>query len=172
LIETKSVIGNIKKDQGLEEVYRRYVQSGSCESITLTRFETPRTRMRRESDKGTKITILLPSGTRLKDGDVLLLDDSRMIVVKVQAEDTGTIRIRDGLDRLHSIEVAMRVGHALGNLHRPLIAEGDRVYFPIQAESELENIRKSLLSVGEYLEFGKTVMVIEDEQEMAGHDQA
>ena len=36
----------------------------------------------------------------------------------------------------------VRVGHTIGNLHRPIKLEGNKIYFPIQADAELEMFRK------------------------------
>ncbi len=105
-----------------------------CETIKISRLESQRVRMRKTSDKGTDIALTLPQGTHLRHGDVIMLTEDKMVVVEIEPENVAMIEIKDNIHNDNDIiEVPVRVGHTIGNLHRPIKLEGNKIYFPIQA---------------------------------------
>jgi urease accessory protein len=62
--------------------------------------------------------VLFGDDTRLRDGDVLVADESRVIAVAVVPDDVLVMRPA-------SIGEAAELGHALGNRHLPIIRDGD-----------------------------------------------
>lgn len=171
MITIESVIGNIYKDQALKEKYLELSKKGLCEHVTITRLEAERIRLRRKSDKGTDIALILPEGSRLRHGDVLLSDD-RMIVVDIAKEDVGVIEIKvdEPHDHNKMIQTAIKVGHTIGNLHRPIKLHDNKVYFPIQADTELELVNKLLQSVHDHVNINKDRIVFEPEEDIAIHE--
>jgi urease accessory protein len=129
----------------------------SAERMRISRMEAERARMRKTTDKGTDVALMLPAGTRLKHGDILLAA-GKTIVVELEPEKVAVVRIKDGNARL-----AVLVGHAIGNLHRPIKVENGRICFPIQTESELEMLRRQFLSIIDHIEISTDVMVFEPE---------
>lgn len=127
------------------------------ERIRISRTEAERTRMRKTTDKGTDVALVLPAGTRLKHGDILLAAE-KTIIVEQEPEKVAVVRIKDGDARL-----AVLVGHAIGNLHRPIKVENGRICFPIQAESELEMLRRQFSAVIDHIEISTDVVVFEPE---------
>jgi urease accessory protein len=62
--------------------------------------------------------VLFGDDTRLRDGDVLLADEARVIAVAVTPDDVLVMHPA-------SIGEAAELGHALGNRHLPIIHDGD-----------------------------------------------
>ena len=93
--------------------------------------------MRKTSNKGTDIALILPQGTQLRHGDVIMVTEEKMVIVELEPENVAMIEIKDNISDHDIIEVPVRVGHTIGNLHRPLKLERNKIYFPIQADSEL-----------------------------------
>jgi urease accessory protein len=62
--------------------------------------------------------VLFGDHTRLRDGDVLLADATRVIAVAVLPDDVLVMSPA-------SIGEAAELGHALGNRHLPIIRDGD-----------------------------------------------
>jgi urease accessory protein len=141
-----------------------------AESLRIGRMESQRVRMRKTSNKGTDIALSLPSGTRLRHGDVLLLNDEKMIILELKSENVLILEVKDNLHEDDFVEVPARIGHAIGNLHRPLKLEGRRIYFPIQAESELEMFKKILSPFEHHLDIQSTRMVFEPDEGMDIHE--
>jgi urease accessory protein len=73
--------------------------------------------LRLRAERG-EFGIRLADDTRLRDGDVVYADTSRVIAVCVDADDVLVARPR-------SIAQALAVAHALGNRHLPMQIDGD-----------------------------------------------
>jgi urease accessory protein len=170
LITVNSVLGNISNDQRLKEKYDEMDAKKACETIVVSRLESGRVRMRKTSDKGSDIALILPTGSRLRHGDVVVMTEDKMVVVGVQPEDVIGIEVRNNI-RADDIEIPVKVGHTIGNLHRPIKLEGNKIFFPIQADTELDMFTMLFKPMMEHLEIWKTKMVFEpqDGTEIHGH---
>lgn len=170
MITVDSVLGNINHDKKLKEKYDEMTTRKVCETIKISRLESQRVRMRKISDKGTDVALTLPPGTRLKHGDVIIITENKMVVVGIESEDVIMIEIKDNIHQDDIVEVPVRVGHTIGNLHRPIRLEGNKIYFPIQADTELEMFRKLFEPINEHLDIKKTTMVFEPEDGTEIHE--
>jgi len=165
-----SVLGNINNDKKLKEKYDEMTSRNVCETIKIGRLESQRVRMRKISDKGTDVALTLPPGTRLRHGDVIIITENKIVVVGIEPEDVIMIEIRDNIHEDDIVEVPVRVGHTIGNLHRPIKLEGNKIYFPIQADTELEMFKKLFEPINEHLDIKKTTMVFEPEDGTEIHE--
>jgi urease accessory protein len=170
LITIDSVIGNINKNTNLKRKYNEMSDKKVCEAIKTSRLESQRVRMRKTSNKGTDIALILPQGTQLRHGDVIMVTEEKMVIVELEPENVAMIEIKDNIRDHDIIEVPVRVGHTIGNLHRPLKLERNKIYFPIQADSELEMFRKLFTPIAEHLEINKTKMIFEPEEGTEIHE--
>jgi urease accessory protein len=167
-----SVLGNINNDKKLKEKYDEMAARNVCETIKISRLESQRVRMRKISDKGTDVALTLPPGTRLKHGDVIIITENKMVVVGIEPESVIMIELRDNIHQDDVVEVPVRIGHTIGNLHRPIKLEGNKIYFPIQADTELEMFKKLFEPVKEHLDIKKTTLVFEPEDGTEIHEHA
>ena len=165
-----TVLGNINNDKKLKEKYDEMTSRKVCETIKISRLESQRVRMRKISDKGTDVALTLPPGTRLRHGDVIIITENKIVVVGIEPEDVIMIEIRDNIHEDDIVEVPVRVGHTIGNLHRPIKLEGNKIYFPIQADTELEMFKKLFEPINEHLDIKKTTMVFEPEDGTEIHE--
>ena len=170
MITINSVIGNINKNINLNEKYKEMFHKKVCEVIKINRLESQRVRMRKTSDKGTDIALILPQGTQLRHGDVIMLSEDKMVIVEMEPENVAVIEIKDNIRDHGIMEIPIRVGHTIGNLHRPLKLDGNKIYFPIQNESELEMFRKLFAPIAVHLEINNTKMVFEPEEGTEIHE--
>jgi urease accessory protein len=170
LITIGSVSGNIKKDSSLRQKYDEMCKRDTCETIKISRLESERVRMRKTSDKGTDIALTLPQGTHLKHGDVIMLTEDKMIIIEIEPENVAMVTIKSNLHHDDIIKLPVTIGHTIGNLHRPIKIEGKKIYFPIQADSEIDMFRKLLGSINEHIEINKTKIVFEPDEGMNIHE--
>jgi urease accessory protein len=170
LITIDSIIGNINKNITLNEKYKEMCYKKVCEVVKISRLESQRVRMRKTSNKGTDIALILPQGTHLRHGDVIMVTEQKMVIVEMEPENVAVIEIKDNIHDHDIIEIPVRVGHTIGNLHRPLKLEGNKIYFPIQADSELEIFRKLFAPIAEHLEINNTKMIFEPEEGTEIHE--
>lgn len=130
---------------------------GAVEKIAISRSESERLRMRKGTGRGTDVALAMPAGTRLRHGDVVYLAD-RMIVIDIEPEKVAIVRLKDT-----SARTAVLVGHAIGNLHRPIKVEEGKVLLPIQSDNEIEMLRRQLGPVAGSVEITQDLMVFEPE---------
>jgi len=161
MIKLDKIIGNIKIDHNLKSMHEEMNKLGKTETVTFGRMESERTRIRKVSNKGTDLVLILGEGSRIRDGDVLILTQEQMIVVQIVPEPVGIIQIHNILIRDQMIRTSVTIGHAIGNLHRPLKIEGDTITFPIQDSSELTLFEKLLSPLKEHIEVRSDNMVFE-----------
>ncbi len=136
-----SVAGNIA-DRRLAGKYRRAKAAGKCERLLVSRMEMERLRLRRRTDRGTDIGLVLEPGSRLHHGDLLAARE-KFIVVEQLPEKVVSISIKKGsMEKM--VGLAALIGHVIGNRHRPIAVDHDTILFPVQAESEVDTFRKLL----------------------------
>ncbi len=140
MLSVTSVAGNIY-DRQMSEKFRRMEAAGKCEWLPVSRMEMERLRLRRKTDKGTDIGLVLEPGSRLYHGDVLVLAKDRLIIVEQLPEKVISVSIRKNDN---AIGVAALIGHIVGNRHRPIAVNGNTVSFPVQADSEVAVFQKLL----------------------------
>ena len=191
MLTITTIIGNIKKDPQLHQKYEESVKKDTVENVVIQRSETEKVRMRKVSDKETDIGFILPSRTHLKDGDVVFLDDTKMIVIKLSPELVAILNIKNHLhnnhdhdhkhehehdhDHKHEHEheqtndneltnVAIKIGHTIGNLHRPLKIENRDIIFPIQSPDEINLFLRLLSDLKDYIEIRSEQLIFEPDQ--------
>ena len=172
MITINSTIGNIYRDEKLRKLYEEMSSQSLCESIRVNRMEAQRVRMRKTSSKGTDIALTLAPGTKLRHGDVLMVANDKMITIELEPENLAVIQVKNNIHEHHddAIQIPATIGHAIGNLHRPIKLEGRKIYFPIQTDSEIEMFKKIFGPLSDHLEISRTKMVFEPEEGIDIHE--
>ena len=129
----------------------------AVERIAISRAESERLRMRKSTDRGTDVVLAMPAGTRLRHGDVVSLAE-KMIVVAIEPEKVAVVKLKNSDAR-----TAVLVGHAIGNLHRPVKVEDNRIILPIQSDGEIEMLKRQLGPVAGSVEITPDFVVFEPE---------
>ena len=166
MITISSVIGNLYHDSALINRYEEMSSKSLTESIRISRMEAQRVRMRKRSSKGTDVALTLPTGTKLSHGDVIMLSNDKMITIELEPENVVVVQVKDNIPEDHLVGVPARIGHAIGNLHRPIKLDGRNIYFPIQSDQEIEMFKKMFRSLLDHVEISHTKTVFEPEEGM------
>jgi urease accessory protein len=169
MININSIVGNIRDNDKLTLKYQVMTENRLSEIVQISRTEAERVRMRKTSNKGNDVAIALSQNTRLRNGDVLLLTADRMIVVEITPEKVAVVSFKTITDN-HLFETAVRIGHTIGNLHRPIRLEDNKIFIPIQADSELDLLRKLFGQAREHVEVSSTNIVFEPEEGTGIHE--
>ncbi len=177
MLTVTTILGNIENDPILNQRYKELFQKSLVESVIIQRSESEKVRMRKTSDKGTDIGFILPSRTRLKDKDVVFLDDGKMILVKLSPELVAVLSFKDyppyehdGHHKPDLINIAIKIGHTIGNLHRPLKLEENRVIFPIQTVDEIDLFQRLLPSLKDHIVIKPDNLIFEPDQGFDIHE--
>jgi urease accessory protein len=99
---------------------------GRVDILTLPSGELARRRFKAASEAGEEVTVALPRDQKLFDGAVLLLDDERALVVRVDKEHW--LRIEP-----HSLADAVELGYQAGNLHWRVRFQGEALLVALEA---------------------------------------
>jgi urease accessory protein len=142
MIHIDKIIGNINSDSHLKDRYQYMLKSDHVERIEITRLESERSRIRKVSDKGTDLVLTMIPGSHINDGDVLLLTEEKMVIAKRISENVAIISLKENISADQLFETAIKIGHTIGNMHRPIKIANGKIYFPIQAQSEIELFQK------------------------------
>ena len=146
MLRSVSIVGNIFTENGSQ-----ILKEKAFEKLQISRNDLEKNRLRRTTDKGTDISIVLERGSKLQHGDILNHGES-FIVIYQTPEKVITVKTKED-----SFELLVLLGHIIGNRHRPISLENRSVTFPIQTESELEIFERLFAPI-----IGKIEMNIEE----------
>jgi len=137
VLEVSSPIGNIFLDEEFNELKNK-----NFEKLKISRMELEKRILRRKTDRGTDVGLNLEPGIKLRHGDIIKNGDVK-IVVEQLPEKIITIRLKNK----EMADVMTLAGHIIGNRHRPISIQGNKISFPIQADSEKEVFVKLFQSI-------------------------
>jgi urease accessory protein len=164
MIHINKIIGNINIDSHLKDKYVDMIKNGRVEKIEISRLESDRTRMRKTSDKGTDLALVIDAGSHINDGDVVLLTENKMVIAIRVSENVATISLRDNISNDQLFKTAIRLGHTIGNMHRPIKITDGKISFPIQAQSEIELFQKLLSNLKDNIDIKNENIIFEPEE--------
>jgi urease accessory protein len=99
---------------------------GRVDILTLPTHELSRRRFRARSEAGQEVAVALPRDQKLFDGAVLLLDEERALVVRVDKEHWLRLEPR-------SLADAVELGYQAGNLHWRVRFQGEALLVALEA---------------------------------------
>lgn len=102
--------------------------------LELSQWDAQKTRLRKTSRDGEEVIISLERDAFLRDGDVLLCDERRAIVCRINLCDVMVVHLEPGGDPVTFMERCVRLGHALGNQHWPAVVSNGCVYVPLSVD--------------------------------------
>ena len=140
LLVVTGVAGNIYSNKRIAAKWRRAELTGIAEHLLVSRTEMDKVRMRRKTDRGSDLGLVLERGSRLHHGDVLEANEKIIIVVQMPEKVVSVVIGKRNIRQL--VSAAALVGHAIGNRHRPISIDRGKVSFPIQNESEIETFSR------------------------------
>jgi len=126
----EAVSGNVHDPR-----WKGRLEGARIDHLHLDQWEAQKSRFRKTTEAGLELAVSLERNTHLREGDILIWDESaRMAVVaSVQLNDVMVIELSDLLRR--SPELMLRtcfeLGHALGNQHWPAVVKDHQVFVPL-----------------------------------------
>ncbi|WP_254764507.1 urease accessory protein UreE [Natrinema marinum] len=128
------VVGNVHADDELETLRETHEERGSLEWVVLDAENRRRSRFRATTDAGTEVGVIVDKPA-VSAGDVLLVDDDRMIAVTFEPRDALAISLPDATSE--ALEAAVDLGHRVGNQHWDLAVDDGVVYVPLAADRHI-----------------------------------
>ena len=147
MLKITKISGNIFDDE-LQKGFETLDKQGKCERLQVSRQELEKTRLRKNTDKGTDIGLLFNDSTKLNHGDVLISED-KFILVEQIPEKVISIKIKQNSNQT---ELLILLGHIIGNRHRPIAIDKQTILFPVQSDSELDLFKSLFSEITKHLE--------------------
>ena len=132
MLIVNSILGNIHNDNLLGNKVDDARQQGKLRHLLLSRTEMEKSRLRKKTEDGFDIGLVLEPGKKLHHGDVIS-QDSEIILIDQLPEKILTVKFIENDKKLFLL-----VGHIIGNRHRPISIKNETISFPIHDDSELE----------------------------------
>jgi urease accessory protein len=130
LVRVDVIVGRASEDGWPDQL-----TDARVDVLRLDQAEAQKSRLRKTTDAGVEVAISLDRGTQLRDGDILLWDETRRaaIVTRVDLKDVLIIDLGALLDRPQEVSIAtcVELGHALGNQHWAAVVKSTRVFVPL-----------------------------------------
>lgn len=168
MIAISSVVGNIFQDKELADQFEKKQKTMACEILKFSRSDLDKTRFRKQTDKGTDVGCILDSEEKLHNGDVLFSNPEKFIVIEQIPEKVISVRIKK--IEANSEEILVKLGHIIGNRHRPIqIEKNAEIIFPVLSDSELDTFRNLFSEFLDYLEIKVEERVFEPKNGMDVH---
>ena len=138
MINVNSILGNIFKETRLENT--------NFEKLTISRIDLEKRILRKKTDLGTDIGINLDSGIKLQHGDIIGNNETKIIVEQIP-EKVISVKLKENNEN-----IAILLGHIIGNRHRPISIKDKMILFPIQEDSELEIFQRLFKEIIDHIE--------------------
>ena len=132
MLIVNNISGNIYENDNLAKKIQEAKQHGTFRRLLLSRIEMEKSRLRKKTEDGFDIGLVLESGKKLQHGDIIL-ESSETILIEQLPEKTLTVKFKD-----NNPELLLLVGHIIGNRHRPISINNETISFPIHDDSEME----------------------------------
>ncbi len=167
MLTITSVLGNIFDDKKLMTKFKQMDSAKKCERLKIPRLELERSRIRKKTDFGTDIGLILDFGTGFHNGDVIISNKKKFIIIEQLSEKVISIRIK----KLKKNPTRLiTIGHLIGNRHKPIMVNNDVLCFPIQAFSEVEVFKKLLSDFMADIDFEVRQQIFQPQYGMYMHE--
>ena len=138
MININSILGNIFKESNLGK--------NNFEKLKISRIDLEKRILRKKTDLGTDIGINLDSGIKLQNGDIIGNEKIKIIVEQIP-EKVISVKLKENNEN-----IAILLGHIIGNRHRPIAIKDKIILFPIQEDSELEIFQRLFKEIIDHIE--------------------
>ena len=138
MININSILGNIFKESNLGK--------NNFEKLKISRIDLEKRILRKKTDLGTDIGINLDSGIKLQNGDIIGNEEIKIIVEQIP-EKVISVKLKENNEN-----IAILLGHIIGNRHRPIAIKDKIILFPIQEDSELEIFQRLFKEIIDHIE--------------------
>ena len=164
MITVNQILGNINTDSNLRKKYEYMLKNNLCEKVVITRMESEKLRMRKSTDKKTDVGFIFEHNPNLRNNDIIFMDDNKMILLTLESESVAIITFKGYENKENIFPLSVKIGHRLGNLHRPIKVTKNQVIFPLQAETELEMLKKMFSSFNQFMDIRSENMIFEPDE--------
>lgn len=142
MLQITELVGNIHRDESLAKAHDEYEKQDRVERLVLDEHDRKRSRLRTTTDRGTDVGLVIDQPTGLSAGDVVVYNDESLIVITAEQQEVGILDI----ESIENREMAIELGHHLGNQHWSLTIRNGRLYVPVpEKRAHVERVIEGVL---------------------------
>lgn len=149
MIIVEHVLGNAHK----EAKWQEKIAKATVDLLILDQWEAQKSRCRKNTQAGQDIGISLERHVLLRDGDILLFDETTntAVMVKINLRDVMVIDLNalKANTEDEQIRISFELGHALGNQHWKAVIKDNKVYVPLTVS---EKVMSSVMRTHQFSE--------------------
>lgn len=144
MIIVEHVLGNAHTDKE----WQQKAAKATVDLLILDQWEAQKSRCRKNTEAGQDIGISLDRHVLLRDGDIILFDETTntLVMVKINLRDVMVIDLASlrGDTEDQQIRISFELGHALGNQHWKAVIKDNKVYVPLTvSEKVMSSVMKT-----------------------------
>jgi len=146
MLVINQVLGNINTDEKWKALYQVMRSEDYVQTIMFTRKESERSRLYKKLQGfDEELGINIKRGTILHAGDVLYYKEGEnMFVVDIEPEEMMVLHFVEKFHEDKMLELAVKLGHAIGNQHWQMKVVGGKIYVPIMIDKKvMESVMKT-----------------------------
>lgn len=148
-----TIVGNVHADDELAALRATHEENGTLERVVIDAENRRRSRFRATTDDGTELGVIVDAPA-VSAGDVLLVEDDRMIVVAFEPREAIAISLPEATPE--ALPTAIELGHRLGNHHWDLAVTDGVAYVPLEADQHI--IERVITDVASDADIRKTTV--------------
>ncbi len=153
MVIIESIQGNVH-----DAVWQTRLVGAQIDTVTMDQWEAQKNRFRKLTDGGVELAVSLDRGKYLRDGDILLWDETEKaaVVANINLKDVLVIELKQLLVQAPEtlLQTAVELGHAIGNQHWPAVVKGSQVYVPLAVDRKvISSVMKTHAFEGVTFEF-------------------
>ena len=135
----QTYLGNVKESADLTRRVLQAREDGRCLEVMVERCDRNKGRVFAQATVGQAVGIVKGRDWSLRDGDVFVTEQGRLVLVSVQPQTVVVITL-DGMTP-NAPAALMRLGHMVGNHHWPISVKGRSLYVePVVEPSVVESM--------------------------------
>ena len=90
-----------------------------------------------------------------------------MVIAKRGSENVAIVSLNNNISTEQILETAIKLGHIIGNMHRPIRVTNNKICFPIQSDSEIELFKKLFYNLRQHIDIKTENIIFEPD---SGYD--
>lgn len=146
MLTVNEIVGNVINDKQWKKIYHQMRCDGKVQAILFSRLESERCRLLKKLPSlNEEMRIDLKRGRVLYPGDILhYKPGDTMFIANIEAEEMMVLQFVGKAAEDALFEIAVRLGHAIGNQHWQIKVVGKTVFVPVVLDRKvMESVMKT-----------------------------
>ncbi len=129
----ETYLGNVSERADLAQRVAQAKENNCCWNVSIELGDRTKGRILTHTATGQAVGIVKTRDWLLRDGDVFLSKNNYLVIISIQQQQVMTLQFEAGVSNWAIALV--RLGHALGNQHWPIVVKGEVLYVALVSDA-------------------------------------